>query len=186
MIVSKGNPRKRYTKAGRPGHWKAEMADQVYELALLGYTNQQYADFYKISVKVIEDWVVNNNSFVEARNKGRDIADSKVARSLYERAIGYEYVEKFEARNADGNIIRTEETVKKVHGDTSAALKWLALRHREKWAVLQQSEHTIRYAGEVDVNILQEKLKDKSQYSNDDLKAALKLSLDNLGNVPSN
>ena len=186
MITSEGKQRKRYTKAGRPGHWKAEMADQVYELALLGYTNQQFADFYKISVKVIEDWVVTNNSFVEARNRGRDQADAKVARSLYERAIGYEYVEKFEARNAEGEIIRTEETTKKVHGDTSAALKWLALRHREQWTATQHSEHTVRYAGEIDVNILQEKLRDKEQYSDADLKSALRLSLEQFDRFPTN
>jgi len=89
------------------------------------------------------------------------------------------------AKNKDGEIIRTEETTKKVHADTGAGLKWLALRQRDNWTHTQLSEHTIKYAGEIDVNILQEKLKDKTQYTNEDLKAALEISLGNFKNLPA-
>ena len=163
---------------GRTGHWRPEMAEQVYELCLLGYTNKQLAAFYGISLKVIEDWVTNNQDFVDARDRGRDQADAKVARALYERAIGYMDTIKFVVKDPSGAVLRTEETTKRVHGETGAALKWLAMRHRGLWTDTQKSEHTIRYSGEVDLNILQDKLGDKSQFTNEDLKAALKLSLD--------
>ena len=165
---------------GRPSHWKAEWGEMTFKLALLGYTNKQFAEFFKVSVKVIEDWVVNNRPFFENRNRGRDAADAKVAKSLYERALGYEYVETFTQYNPEGAVTRTEETKKKIHGDVNACLRWLAMRQRENWAQTAKSEHTVRYAGEVDLNVIQDKLKDQTQYSDADLEAALQFSIGKL------
>ena len=169
-------PRRR----GRPSKYKKEMIEQVFEFSLLGLTNQAIADFFGITLTVYDSWMVYNEEFADARNRGRDAADAKVARSLYKKALGFSYDETYEQYNADGELIRTEITHKTVVPDTQACLKWLALRQRDKWADVSKSEHTVRYSGEVDLNVVSEQLRNRDEYTDEDLDLALKIGLQGL------
>jgi hypothetical protein len=56
------------------------------------------------------------------------VADSKVAASLYKRAVGYDYVQKH--INRKGDLIQTKT---EVPGDVHAQIYWLSVRQRELW-----------------------------------------------------
>ena len=74
---------------GRTGYWRPEMKEQTFRLCLLGLTNDELAGFFGVNPTTIDYWSQHNKDFQEAQQAGRKDADSKVARALYQRAIGY-------------------------------------------------------------------------------------------------
>ena len=69
--------------------------------------------------------------------KAMGVSDAKVIRSLYQRAVGYEYEEekKIIEYDKDGNVkpIKIEKTKKQVPPDVGAQCFWLKNRQRDKW-----------------------------------------------------
>ena len=156
------------------------MSHQAFILSLLGATNQQLADFFHVRINVIESWLINNAEFSEARERGKTLADAKVAYALYKRACGYSYTDTLTITNREGMVIRTEVQTKHVPPDTQAALKWLALRDKDNWRDANRSEHTISYSGTIDITLLTEQLGDQNVFTDADLELALKLGLNQL------
>ena len=68
--------------------------DWAWSLALKGATDQELAEAFGVSKRTIIRWKKDHPSFAEAYQKGKDIADAKVKKSLYQRAIGFEVTEK--------------------------------------------------------------------------------------------
>lgn len=64
--------------------------DWAWSLALKGATDQELAEAFGVSKRTIIRWKKDHPSFAEAYQKGKDIADAKVKKSLYQRAIGFE------------------------------------------------------------------------------------------------
>jgi hypothetical protein len=56
----------------------------------MGGTIDQLADAFRVSISTIYQWQNNYPAFAEACRVGRDMADARVERSYYERAVGYE------------------------------------------------------------------------------------------------
>ncbi len=161
---------------GRPGTLTPEIIEQAYKLALLGCTDKQIADFFKIKIDKLNYWKVNKDEFRDALRRGKIEADMKVAESLYKRACGYRYVEKKTFKNKEGVIIRQVIDEKEMPGDVHAALRWLNARQRELgW--LEKSDINIHYNNGIDVKYLTEQLKDRSKFTDDELEMALKLGL---------
>lgn len=116
---------------------------EVYQLALLGATNQNLADFFKVGLSTIEYWIRNYDDFREAKEKGGMIADARVADSMYKRAVGYKYEEKeyknVPIKNKKGQITGWKEVLvkrveKEMPPDTKAGFKWLPARQRSLWS----------------------------------------------------
>src|SRR5688572_9466832 len=76
--------------AGRPSSYKSEFAEQATKLALLGATDQEMADFFKVDGRTVHRWKHDHDEFCHALKAGKEAADDRVERSLYQRAIGYE------------------------------------------------------------------------------------------------
>ena len=68
--------------------------DWAWSLAIKGATDQDIADAFHVSRRTIIRWRQTYPSFNEACQHGKEVADAKVKRSLYERAVGFEYQEK--------------------------------------------------------------------------------------------
>lgn len=107
------------------------------KLCLLGYTNQQLADFFKVQVQTINEWDIHIESFSKALQEGRDVADARVAISLYQRAVGYSHpaeqiVTLTEGRGGASYVERVP-IVKQYPPDTAAAYIWLKNRRRDMW-----------------------------------------------------
>jgi hypothetical protein len=98
---------------------------------LLGYSNAELGDFFKVSESTIENWLKIHDDFLGAVTRGKDIADGEVVQSFYKRALGYDYTETREKVGDSGVEVTT--TNKHIPGDTGAAMNWLSNRQKKKW-----------------------------------------------------
>lgn len=158
-------------------HWKPEMAEMTYKLALTGYTDKMIADFFGLKVDVINYWKLHNMEFRTALYRGKEEADMAVAKSLFRRAVGYTYTEKLEITNLNGVVTRTETTTKHVPGDVGACKFWLTMRQREQWAEINRTDVNVKFSGNIDITSISEQLQDRSKFSDAELELALKLGL---------
>ena len=97
--------------AGRPTDYKQEYAEQAFKLALLGATDKEMADLWNVNPDTVHEWKKVHPEFSESINSGKVKADAEVAKSLYKRALGYQYDEITYEKVGDGqNIIEVSET----------------------------------------------------------------------------
>jgi transposase len=134
--------------AGRPSEYKDDYAKQVTKLAELGATDQEVADFFDIDVRTVYRWKHDYPEFCQALKVGKDVADERVERSLYQKAIGYEQdeVKIFMPGGAAEPVYAPFRA--KIAPDTTAAIFWLKNRRSQQWRDKQDVEHS----GEMTVN----------------------------------
>src|SRR6478609_4923976 len=75
---------------GRPTLFKPAFVGQARKLAALGATDQEMADFFEIDVRTLHRWKHDHEEFCHSLKTGKEVADERVERSLYQKAIGYE------------------------------------------------------------------------------------------------
>lgn len=128
---------------GRPPSYKPEFVTQAQKLCSLGATDQEVADFFEVEVRTIYRWKIDHEDFCHALKAGKDEADDRVERSLYQRAIGYEQdeVKIFMPGGADSPVYAPFRA--KVPPDVTAAIFWLKNRRREDWRDKQEVEHSV-------------------------------------------
>ena len=106
-------------------------------LAAMGATNEEIAKAMGVSKRTIIRWSQEHESFGEALARGKGVSDAKVVRSLYQRAVGYEYEEekRIVEYDKEGNIkpVKVEKTKKHVPPDVGAQCFWLKNRQRSMW-----------------------------------------------------
>lgn len=126
---------------GRPTAYKPEYAKQATKLALLGATDIEIADFFDVSVATIYRWKHTQDDFCEALKAGKEVCDSRVERSLYQRAVGYEQeeVKIFMPAGADEPVYAPFRA--KVAPDVTAAIFWLKNRKSEAWRDRKEVDH---------------------------------------------
>lgn len=123
--------------APRPKYNPEYHDDWAWSLAAMGATNEEIADAMGVSKRTIIRWTKDHKSFAEALMKGKGVSDAKVARSLFERATGYDYEEerKVIEYDKDGNVkpVRVEKFKKHAPPDVVAQIFWLKNRQRDNW-----------------------------------------------------
>lgn len=116
--------------------------DWAWSLAIKGATNKEMAEAFGISLRTVIRWMNEHESFADAVERGKNIADAKVERSLYQRAIGFEITdtEKTVDMDKDGNPkpVRIKNTTRKIVPDTMAIMYWLNNRKRGQWSQRQE------------------------------------------------
>lgn len=117
--------------------------DWAWSLALKGATDEEMAQAFGISVRTLHRWKKQHPSLLEAMNEGKDVADAKVERCLYQRATGYDAtdVEKIiDTEQATGRqqVVRTRVNTKHIPPDTMAIMYWLNNRQRKYWSQRQE------------------------------------------------
>jgi hypothetical protein len=117
--------------AGRPTKYQESFPQLAYELALLGKTDVEVAALLSVSPDTLYEWDRVYPEFSETRRLGKEIADAKVASSLYQRAIGYEHDDVHIAVVA-GEIVQTPIR-KRYPPDYSSAALWLSNRQGSIW-----------------------------------------------------
>jgi len=134
-------------KNGRPSSYKVAYAKQAEKLCALGATDQELADFFEVDVRTIYRWKHDHPAFCQALKAGKDVADDRVERSLYQRAIGYEQdeVKIFMPANAESPVYAPFRA--KVAPDVTAAIFWLKNRRSGEWRDKQEHQHS----GEIEV-----------------------------------
>jgi hypothetical protein len=120
-------------RAGRPTSYKPEYATQAKKLCLLGHTDKELADFFEVDVRTIYRWKGDHDKFCHALKAGKDIADARVERSLYQKAVGYEQdaVKIFMPGGASEPVYAPY--VEKMAPDTTAGIFWLKNRKPAEW-----------------------------------------------------
>lgn len=124
----------------RPTKYQKAYAEQARKLCLLGYTDDQLADFFEVAVSTIQKWKLDHPEFSDSIKKGKAIADGDVVDSLYQRAMGYEHPED-DIRAVEGKIVITP-TTKHYPPDTTAAIFWLKNRQKAQWRDKQEIEQS--------------------------------------------
>lgn len=124
--------------------------DWAWSLALKGATDQELAEAFGVSKRTILRWKNEHPSFAEAYQRGKDVADAKVKKALYQRAIGYEVTEKestvdVDPKTGESKPVRVKTITKQIAPDTMAIMYWL--NNRSKGEFAQRQEVTL--GGEV-------------------------------------
>lgn len=119
-------------KVGRPTKYKNEYCELAFNYCLLGATDEDLARFFEVSESTINQWKIEHIEFSESIKKGKDEADALVARSLYQRAVGYQYLEKKKEISDQGGV-KDSVTTKEVVPDTTAQIFWLKNRQPKLW-----------------------------------------------------
>lgn len=120
--------------------------DWAWSLAVKGCTDQEIAAAMHVSRKTINVWKKTHQSFADALSNGKNIADSKIEKSLYDSARGY-YVDEEERTievNKDGTTklgdLRTRKRY--IPPSVTAQIFWLKNRKREQWRDTSKMEVT--------------------------------------------
>ena len=77
-----------HAKAKVEVHWNKKYPGMCYELALLGHKDHEIARVLGVTTKLFHNWQDRYPELAIALQDGRDLADAKVAQSLYRRALG--------------------------------------------------------------------------------------------------
>lgn len=111
--------------------------DWAWSLIKNGQTMRDVADAFGFSVRTLERWANAYPSFKEAISEARPIANAKVEKALFKRAIGYTVKETKSIVEVDkeGNTkpVRREIVEKHIAPDVGAICFWLKNRDTENW-----------------------------------------------------
>lgn len=118
-------------QGGRPSKYKPAFNQQAYKLCLLGATDKELADFFEVSVRVLNYWKKEYPGFLHSIKGGKVQADAVVAEKLFKRATGYSHPdEQIFIYYGKPVIVKTK---KHYAPDTTAAIFWLKNRAKETW-----------------------------------------------------
>lgn len=116
--------------------------DWAWSLAIRGATDKEIAESFGIATRTFMRWKQAHASLREAVMNGKEIADSKVEKSLYQKALGYtiQDTEKTIDMDRDGNPkpVRIKTITKTVQPDTMAIMYWLNNRRKGSWSQRQE------------------------------------------------
>jgi len=121
----------RMTGAGRPTLYRRDLCELARNYCLLGATNADLAGFFDVTTRTIDNWIAAHPEFAETVRDARAVADAKVARCLYERAVGYEHT----VERTVWHLGKERPVSEKVRlpPDTRACMFWLRNRQPRYW-----------------------------------------------------
>lgn len=126
---------------GRPTDYRAEFPEQARKLCQLGATDVEIADFFEVSVRTIANWKAAHEEFLQALKVGKEAADDRVERSLYQKAVGYtfEAVKIFPGTSESGPVYAPYR--EHVPPSDTAGIFWLKNRRPDAWRDKQDHDH---------------------------------------------
>ena len=138
----------------RPSKYQETFNKQAYKLALLGAKDKELATFFEVDEATINRWKIDYPEFCESLKAGKEIADMKVSKSLYKRALGFKYDEVTHERVEVGEFnpqlgefvkvpaTKTKVVTKYIIPDTTAQIFWLKNRRSDIWRDKQEVQHS--------------------------------------------
>lgn len=125
---------------GRPTKYKPEFIEQAKKLAALNATDAQIAEFFEVTEQTLNIWKTEHPRFFESLKQAKSESDSRVVRSLFERARGYSHKAEKIFLDRSGEIVRAEYT-EHYPPDPTSMIFWLKNRQKEAWRDKQEVEH---------------------------------------------
>ena len=122
--------------------YQPEYATQAEKLCLLlGATNADLALFFGVSSDTVERWQKRHPDFADGVKRGKMVADSLVAESMYRQAIGSASVKRTKVfgdpKTGQQLIVEYDE---QLPPSTLAAIFWLKNRQPAQWRDRQKVE----------------------------------------------
>src|SRR6516162_4680655 len=105
-----------------------------------GMTDIEVADMLGIGLATLYRWKLEHPGFSRVFKLGKAEADDRVERSLYSRAIGYDYIAEKAAMTRHGQ--KTMRYRQHIPPDTAAAVWYLKNRRPDRWRDSFRHEHT--------------------------------------------
>jgi hypothetical protein len=107
-----------------------------------GATDYDLAHEFEVAPSTISLWQAKHEAFAEAVRIGKEAADARVERSLYQRAVGYTY----EAEKVFNNLgmITRATVVEHVPPDVGACKLWLTNRRPDDWREKNEHDNKVR------------------------------------------
>lgn len=118
--------------AGRPTDYRPEFVEQAEKLSLLGATDIQIADFFGVAESTLNLWKLTHPEFSVSIKVAKEAADTNVVRSLYRKAMGYEFDSVKVFMNKDGEPVYAPIREIVPPSDT-ACIFWLKNRKSADW-----------------------------------------------------
>lgn len=133
-LMKKKAPSIQSKSVGRPSKFKTLNLEHLKFLVEKGCTDEEICSFFKISRPTFWKYQQTNLEFLNTIKGWKEFSDSRVERSLYERACGYSHQsEELFCNMATGGKVVRAITVKQYAPDTAACIIWLKNRQPEKW-----------------------------------------------------
>lgn len=130
---------------GRPTAFKPEFVEQAKKLCELGATDDEMADFFGVHRATFYRWKMEHEDFCDAIKVGKEMADERVERSLYQKATGYNYTEQQAIKVKVGpheERIEIVEVRRHAPAETTAGIFWSKNRRPDRWRDKVQTEIT--------------------------------------------
>jgi hypothetical protein len=124
---------------GSDGKFKPEYIEQA---AKLGATDFEIAEFFNVDTKTLRSWKHRQPGFADSLQLGKDEADARVERALFQRAVGYSF-DSEKIMQHEGEVIRAE-IVEHLPPDVKAAEYWR--NNRKSAQGMSRKDHTGSYA----------------------------------------
>jgi hypothetical protein len=102
-------------------------------------TDSEVADMLGIGLATLYRWKLDHPAFSRVFKLGKAAADDRVERSLYSRAIGYDYIAEKSAMTRHGQ--KTMRYRQHIPPDTAAAVWYLKNRRPDRWRDSVRHEH---------------------------------------------
>lgn len=115
----------------RPTKYQPAFAEQAGKLARLGATDMEIAEFFGVTDRTLYRWKNEHRELCQALKVTKTVADERVKRALYQRAVGYSYSSE-KVFQHQGKVVRAK-TVEHCPPDVAAAFIWLKNRDPENW-----------------------------------------------------
>jgi hypothetical protein len=109
----------------RPSKYKPEYNEEAKELCMLGYTDQNLADYFKITTTCLNDWKKKYPAFSASVKEGKEGVDREIVQALFDKAKA---------------------------GDTTAMIFWLKNRQKNAWRDKQSHEVTGKDGEQITIN----------------------------------
>lgn len=123
---------------GRPSAYRPEYAEHAFKLCLLGASDADLADFFEVQESTVNNWKRSQPEFLESLKRGKREADSRIAGSLYHRALGYEHDAVKIVADAKTGAEKQVPYIERYPPDTAAAIFWLKNRRPDLWREKQE------------------------------------------------
>ena len=124
---------------GRKTVYSPKMAAVARKCCERGMTDIEVADMLGIGLATLYRWKLENPAFSRVFKLGKAEADNRVERSLYSRAVGYDYLAEKAVMTRHGQ--KTMRYRAHIPSDTAAALWYLKNRRPDRWRDSFRHEH---------------------------------------------
>lgn len=128
---------------GRPSTFRPEYIELARAFCELGAIDDDLARAFKVNPSTIDDWKMRYADFASALKAGKEPADERVTRSLYQRAIGYSYDAVKVFLDPETKMPIYAPYREHVHPDTTACIFWLKNRKPKEWRDVQDHRHQV-------------------------------------------